>query len=297
MFMVENENEDMEISIRVNGEVLHSVHINSTIDIAGGTTSATSRFYTQSIGEHSNSFSYFSPEMHVNTYSLGGDTEWYSVQLNDFPNTSFRNHHGLFGNPPLTEEDRNSNMIRLFELSADLVVGNLRNNISISQQGDGVRRVTAAITQNQIPEIVNLLVDMGVEESYRNNRQRTFNNATGESEYIFSRLISSMTITRASGVADIDADGNIIYMNGIVNMSAIDTNGNPLTIDMEFSMDLYDFGTSVPQMHIPGVAEIFTRNFVETNFPNNPWHQRLFFQLDGNGNINESTITGIWPVG
>ena len=54
--------------------------------------------------------------------------------------------------------------MRLFEMGLDLIVGDLKNNIAMSQTGD-IRHVSGTLTANQIPELYNAAFDLIMAEN------------------------------------------------------------------------------------------------------------------------------------
>jgi hypothetical protein len=120
------------------------------------------------------SFSFMNDNLHITRgYMADDDTEWY------FANIWARHRtvgHSSFIS--LTPEDRHSTQVRFVELLADALVGNLKNNITMSSQ-NGVRRVQAMLTESQVPELVKIGIALAVEQSsiryYHDRREIGFN--------------------------------------------------------------------------------------------------------------------------
>jgi len=288
--MFENVTLDGEFTMRVNGVVDNTQRAR----VVHTSQSALSFYSTfdRNLGARE-SVNFDSPELSLSTSTHGPyQGVWYSVTVRgqqDIANRADWRRTTIGG---MSADERYSNWFRLAEVGLDLVVGNLRNNISISHHGDGVRRVGGAITESQIPEIVRILVDIGAEESYR--RAGSFQRRDGDG--VFDIPMRSMIIDRVSGHADIDAMGRLIYFHGLTAVTVVDMFGVVSAVEFEVNLHFSDFGTSVPYIPVPGVAELFTLDFVELH-TENAWNRRLHFQLDAFGNIDQSTITDQWPRG
>jgi len=88
--------------------------------------------------------------------------QWYSAHIRyDYYNNAFVSS-GPFGmfNP----EERDSAGMRFMEMVVDALVGNLKNNITMSTNG-GRRYIQGTLTENQVPEIVKAGIDVLVEQS------------------------------------------------------------------------------------------------------------------------------------
>ena len=95
-----------------------------------------------------------------------GNVDWYSAQVSP-RNDLYSRGNGVFLNP----EDLNSARVRFMELLIDAVVGDLKNNITMTSS-DGIRTVRGTLTENQIPELVKAWVDMMVEQQGAHSWQR-----------------------------------------------------------------------------------------------------------------------------
>ena len=83
------------------------------------------------------------------------------------------NSYSYSGDPMLSEYTRGDAYVRLFELGLDLLVGDLKNNLGMTQ-ADGIRTVSATLTAQQIPELYNAALTVGLASNtgYRTNYNR-----------------------------------------------------------------------------------------------------------------------------
>ena len=219
-----------------------------------------------------------------------GGTHWYQVRRQSSVHTRPRSlGHGMFG-----AAGRDSNYIRLAELFMDVFVGDLKNNLVMTSQSDGNRRITGAITESQLPEFVRIMIDIAIEE------QLKWGNTTGtrdDFENLLTIPMQSLVIDRIQGEAEVDGDGNLVYIN-ILGVATIENIfGDTHVVEVSGSMRFMDIGTTVPPNTFTAAAPIFEEAFHPRNITNNDWsHWRtLYFTLDENGNVDAGSFTEVWP--
>jgi len=221
------------------------------------------------------------------TFAGDGSVQWYSVNL---PwNNNFMVSQSL-GYEMFGIAGRNSNHLRLAELVVDLFVGDLKNNLYTSSHGDG-RRINGAITGNQLPEMVRLVIDIAIDEQLRwanTNRQRE--------DYVdvLDIPMRSLTIDRIQGHADIDSNGNLLYINVMGSATVETIFGDTYVIEIGGFMRFSEIGTTMLDSPFPGANEIFDE-FFDTLRGHNLWHRQAFFTLDEHGNIDVDSLTHTWP--
>ena len=89
------------------------------------------------------------------TYDDGKNWVHYEADTNSYwtSPSSYDGRDNLFGIDP--EDKTTQKMIRFLELGADLVVGDLKNNVVLAGQKDGVKEYQIEVSRNQMPEIIN----------------------------------------------------------------------------------------------------------------------------------------------
>jgi len=246
------------MTLTVNGEV---EHIDRT-HIVIGETGRLEHFFDRD-GQPTGRFSYNSDNIRItsNIFTDVDDAQWYSAWVSD---STFTNSH--MGLMPFWE--RGSAAFRFMELFIDLVVGDLRNNMTMSTNG-GIRSVTGTITHSQLPQLVLIGLDVIIEGSQGSNDP-----------------LQTITLNRLHGNADIDADGNLLHLSGRADITIVHASGDVNVYEFEFKMNFTDIGTSNPQSPIPGAEELLAR------FVGGPW---LYFTRNADGSINTDSITTRWP--
>ena len=276
----ENVTIEGQVSILLNGQVEEMEKVHMVIGDAG-----TLEYFFDQYGEFVRfSFDYDGLRINSGVFFDPDGTEWYSAWTNNWP----RHMNNPFG---LTPEERGSARFRFMELLLDLAVGDLKNHMTMSTSG-GVRTVTGTITHNQLPEIVRVGLDVLIEES-----QRWYRGDFGRPEDFRHPLdipMQSIHFNRIHGDADIDANGNLLYLFGHIDMSVTNVFGDVNTVEVFFELNFSDIGTSRPQSPVPGAAELFTPNFMEEQFGRR-YGLTVYFTRNADGSINEDSITTTWP--
>jgi len=275
-----------EVSLTVDGQVQEQAWIMT--QIGNDSTFTRERSESPRMGWDSYHISYANQELRINHATITNDgTQWYSVRRMGGGHISHSPGYEMFGTA-----GRNSNQLRLAELVIDLFVGDLKNNLTISSQGDDMRRVSGAITGSQLPEIVRVLIDVALDEMNRFNT-REYTREDFIDSHVLEIPIVSISIDRISGHADIDSDGNLRSVVGSVVVTIQNIFGDTHEIEGAIDLSLSDIGTTMTESPFPGASELFTEElFLELAGRRNG---TLYFTVDEDGNINQGSITDRWP--
>jgi len=300
--------------------------------------------------------------------------KWYYAQIS--PYNTYYSAMGVVNSMIISPEDRNSAQMRFLELLVDLLVGDLKNNITMTSE-NGIRYIRGTLTANQVPELVKAGIDVLIEQSgsyYGGVREESYSNgsytykqtyidrgiknvrvwnqpivpmndeekeawdngtfyfsdkyaygvvytedsvypyiATGPQETIeeysypatrddygynddpLSMPLKSLEIDYIKGEAEVDSDGNLLYLK--VSGSATITNifGETSVVEVILTAWLSDIGTSVPVCPIPGAEQLFTEEYFTKHFGYGYGTLGVYFKLDGNGRVDEASITQEFP--
>ena len=111
-------------------------------------------------------YRYYSKNLNIYRDYTGADgTQWYRASVSGDPyyndyNRFYRNNSFAMFSP----EEREGTQMRFMELLADALVGDLKNNITMSQNG-GNRLIQGTLTEAQIPELVKAGIDVLIEQA------------------------------------------------------------------------------------------------------------------------------------
>ena len=94
---------------------------------------------------------------------VGNDEDWYSADV--YPADEFyRSRSG--GITMFSADERGSARMRFLELLADALIGDLKNNVTMTSE-NGVRYISGTLTESQVPEIAKAGIDVIIEQSGR----------------------------------------------------------------------------------------------------------------------------------
>ena len=308
-----------------------------------------------------------------NTVTDSNDVEWQWVWLNHHAST-FNMMHGS-GIQRFTQEDLDSPQMRFALLVLDALVGDLRNNITMSSAG-GLRTIRGTLTEHQIPEIVRAGIDLLIEQNnqwgfsrwtssfdgtyvvtertFRNgdmvtvrvertparrltaDEQQMWNDGTfwvhgsndyglswvddesyplintawsdsvsestvpatrehfAETDNPFDMPLRGLTINHVRGEAIVDADGNLLDIDVSGGITLTNIFGDVDRIDISFTTQFTDIGTSAPVSPIPGMEQILTSENMSARFGHFP--SQIFFTLNSDGTINMDSLTTTHPI-
>ena len=360
---------ESEISISINGE---KYEIEKTHEIIGDRRSLIWSFDKEG---NEQGFSFYTDSLTIyRGYTKIDGVEWYSANV--YPaNTDRVQRYGSFST--FTPEERDSSSVRFVELLADIVIGDLKNNIVMSTE-NGTRTISGTLTETQMPEILKAGIDMLIEQSgdYYHHRDVSFDGTnhvtevinvrkgitettvyslpvrpmtdeeleewengtfysydysyddrrygttyigekvyvnTGERETVsvntapakrsdferqgprdeFDIPLKSLTINYVRGEAEIDANGNLLYIEVGVAATAEDILGEVKTIELNGQVRISDIDTSDPPCPIPGVEQLLTPDYAKTHFGQN--NINVYFKVNSDGSIDADSITTKYP--
>jgi hypothetical protein len=237
-------------------------------------------------------FRYSAGDLSIHDISMYDGTHWYTGYIDPGGYQYWRGS----GMAIFSSEDRESAYMRFIEILADVLIGDLKNNITMSSSG-GVRYVHGTLTENQVPEIVKAGLDMIVEQSssYGFNYD-TRDELTREDFDGYDPLeipMKSFTINYVNVEAEIDADGNLLKIDVDGKATTTDIFDKINEIEVDFSMRFSDIGTSDPVCPIPGVEQLLTAEYIQEHFGSG--YMSFYFTLNADGSINEDSITTTYP--
>ena len=301
-------------------------------------------------------------------YESPDGTQWYCGNFRQIKTPIGAARGGL---AMISPEDRNSSQMRFIELLADVLVGDLKNNITMDSVG-GVRYIRGTLTGSQVPELYKAALELVAEQSggYFDRRDVSFNG----SEYIYEEIridrdmktvttwkqnlramtpeekklwedgtyyekrnsymwgathrddeiyintsapefvkeleapavradfvysepldipMKSLAIDYVHGEAEVDDNGNLLRVSVDGAFTVTDIFDNRNQIEVKADVHISDIGTSNPACPIPGAEELLTEEYLKARF----WSGsvNVYFTLNEDGSINESSITTAYP--
>ena len=194
-------------------------------------------------------FNYYGKTLSINpTYKTFDGIQWYYCNVRS-PRDYYSYRGSLYS--MISPDERDSAEMRFMELLLDLMVGDLKNNITMTSVDDGVRVIRGSLTGSQIPELVKAGLDVAVEQSGRyisNRSEVSFDGA----EYIYEdarinrdrKTVSTWKqAARAmtSEEEDAIANGNYYdYERGREHWGTINKNGREYILEAPVFIDEYE---------------------------------------------------------
>jgi len=249
---------DMNMSITVNGEIIHEVGLRH---IQGDNGSLSFETISSDGIVESDGFVFSNQNMEVTPFNTHGrmgtnaaEGNWYRARV--FDGTYRAVNSSPFG--MLTPEDRNSSEMRFAELLIDLLVGDMRNNISMTSV-NGVRRIRGSISEHQVPEIVRAGIDMVLERTHHNT------------------VATRTEFLSASGTEVISEVISVDYRQGL---TYITTWTSPVTLTTLVADESSVPGSSVPGPGMVVFESIHGFRAVEVSDHKDVWIGEIFY-FDG----------------
>ncbi|MCL2366330.1 MAG: hypothetical protein FWC75_04700 [Oscillospiraceae bacterium] len=307
---------EMHMDIKFNGATVHEIrveHIQGDSRALGTETTLTG---TMSYS----GFNFSTPNMEMTPFRQHGqvqeDTQWYRAQV--FATNI--NHNSSFSSSPFgmfTYEDRNSSEMRFAELLLDLIVGDLRNNISMTSE-NGVRRIRGSLSEHQVPEIVRVGLDMILEGSHHSAfNHREFLNDSG-TEVITETTIMGQGETTVSTHATpvrlvTDAEVNdIMHDNVVIETTTRGGHGRAVSISADdhnammwgvFYIDGMTFAATGPSWMVSEDSRPVTRSDFEAIDPFEIPMRNLVINhitgeadVDMDGNLTNFNVNGLFAA-
>ncbi|KOA19753.1 hypothetical protein CLHOM_18420 [Clostridium homopropionicum DSM 5847] len=186
------------------------------------------------------------------------------------------------------------------EIIADILVGNLKDAVIVTEQSDGGKELSGSISESQIPALINAIVSFQCknEFSYRQNN-----------DSLIPRITKDIFVKEITGKMIVDKDGLIQSINGTGALYGKDENGKEHTITFELSGKLYDVNsTTVTKPDLSGkkVEKNVEKDFDKLTNPSKyigKYKTDIIIEKDGKfakigekvidiTQIDETTITG-----
>ena len=219
------------------------------------------------------------------SYRANDGTQWYSARVD-----RWGSRHNSSAWPTITQEDRDSARFRFAELFIDILVGDLKNNMYMTTS-DGMRRISGAITHNQLPELIRVGIEMMLEAENRwwDDRYISRDDFSCPS-HIPPR---SLTFDHIGGEAYVDNMGNLTYLNVNVIATIVNVFGDHHRAEMSVELRFSEIGTAVVLNPIPGISELLTPEFIESV---SGWRYSTvhFLRLE-DGSIDPDSVIDTWP--
>jgi len=222
---------------------------------------------------------YRSKTLTINRSYVGADgTQWYDAYIH--PDFDYYYPNSFV----LTTEDRNSARVRFMELAVDALVGDLKNNITMSSNG-GTRLIQGTLTESQVPELAKAGIDVLVEES----SSREYYNEDDP----FDIPIKSLTINYLHGEAEVDPQGNLLSLDFYAKATVVDILGETKVFEFDCEVRFSSIGATEAVCPVPGAKQLLTTDYMKAKCGSG--FGTVYFTLNEDGSINAGSVTTTYP--
>jgi len=148
--------------------------------------------------------------------------------------------------------------VRFWELAADMFVGDLKNNVLLTNSDEEGDTYSVSLDMYQIPEIYQAGLDLITEENkspnYHIDENTTIEDLSEEEYYelLYNEEISfddviysESSVENVNASVKIDKEGRLSNATGEVVISASDRFNKKHTMSIGLNLDVYDYGTTV----------------------------------------------------
>lgn len=236
---------DLSFVVKANGNIIASEKSLAKYDV---TKQASESTITNINGKDSNGYYYYSDKngrIHKNN-----DNPMYFV-------TEFKTPQEIntFTNP--FEEKGAEDIERI----ADILVGNLKDAVIVTENSDGSKELSGSLSESQIPALINAVISFQSknEFSYRQN-----------SDTLMPRITKDIYLKEVTGKMFVNKQGLIENLLGTGILCGKDDTGKEHTITFELSGKLYDINSTVvnkPDLSGKKVEKTIERDYSKLTNP------------------------------
>ena len=236
--IAKNFTENAVITVKDNGNVIASVNNSSKLSLDNNAVSGST-----SINAGGQTYT-------IETYNQDGkaifkssDNPVYNVMTKDQNSKEFKNKKS-------ENEGLNSTKLNDGELLVDALVGNLQNYVTLDNKSDGSKEISASLSDNQLPAVVNaaasIVVKNAANEGNRMGMEKGDAAFTKNIINSIPKLVDNIRVENVSLKAQINPDNYIV--NQVINIiiSGKDANGTVHTITADIDMNMLQFNNTTP---------------------------------------------------
>ena len=130
--------------------------------------------------------------------------------------------------------------VRFAELLADMLVGDLKNNVILTSSEEGINKYIINVSGNQIPEIVNAGLSLLFTENNSNNRDQEM-----------AKFGNDPYIDDVTFKVTLDKEGRLVENQIEAALVGEDENGEKHTAVMKGNLTIFDYETTVVDVFDP----------------------------------------------
>ncbi len=244
---------EISMVLKDNGQILYSNHGLTKYDAASGAkeeTNTTEDFLNRN--RNRVYYCYADKNQHIEKYN---HEENYIVTTYQDEKTA----------PLINKEDNpfNEERVKDMERILDALVGNLRDQVIVTEKPDGSKFLSGKLSEGQIPALINALASFTLKQEFAGGRDGPIH------------LANDVYIKAVWGTAKVNADGSLNNILGTATISGLDEAGQAHEISLEIYFQLSDINsTRVTKPDLSG-EEVVTREERDFDKPYKPTAEKF----------------------
>jgi len=225
---LKNETVGLTLSVKDNGASL--VDVTSNIKVSSA-TNAMSQATTVKSSKGSETFTTASQA--GKSISKSSTSEIYLVNENNHMNISKKN------------EKMNPQMIKSVETIMDILAGNMKDGVAVSDNTDGTKKVTIKLSENQIAPLVNAVASIAMakhnDEPMNNEKAKNL-----DLKNMIPQFESGIKVVSVEVTGDINKDNIISNQVAKIALSGVDAKGVTHVVTINADLNLSNINSTKP---------------------------------------------------
>lgn len=225
---LKNETAGLTLSVKDNGSSL--VDVTSNIKV-NSTTNTMSQATTVKSSKGSETFT--TANQAGKSISKSSSSEVYNVRENIHMNINKR------------DEKMNPQMIKSVETVVDILSGNMKNNVKLSDNKDGTKKITVSLKENEVAPLVNAIASIAMS---KHNDEKMTNEKAGKLDLknMIPQFESGIKVVSVNVTGDINKDNIVSNQVAKIVLSGVDASGKTHEVIINANLNLSNINSTTP---------------------------------------------------
>lgn len=226
---LKNETADLKLSVKDGTNTLVDMTSNVKVNSA---TNAMSQATTVKSSKGSETFT--TANQAGKSISKSSTSEVYNVRE--------ENNHKNFNKKA---ENMNPEVVKSMETVADILVGNMKNNVNVTENTDGTKKIDIKLSETQIIPLVNAVTSMALTVG---NNESMHNEKAGNLDVknMLPQLVSGIKVESVVATGDINKNNIISNQIATIVVKGLDASGKPHTVTINATLNLSNVNSTTP---------------------------------------------------
>lgn len=225
---LKNETADIKLSVKDNGVSLVDVTSNVKVNSA---SNAMSQATTVKSSKGSETFTTASQA--GKSISKSSTSEVYNVRENNHMNFNKK------------DEKMNPQMVNSMETVMDILVGNMKDGVTVKDNADGTKKVAITLDKAQIAPLVNAITSLALTKN-NNEPMRIEKAGSLDVKNMLPQLASDIKVVSVNVTGDINKENIISNQVASIVLSGVDASGATHTVTINADLNLSKINSTTP---------------------------------------------------